>query len=57
MGLYNTIEDVQVKCFVVPANILANTDTGFELQLNVSGGKLIGYGIGSEIPYASPMYN
>lgn len=57
MGLYNTIEDMQVKCFTVPANILIDTDNGFELHLNVSGGKLIGYGIGSEIPYASPLYN
>jgi hypothetical protein len=57
MGLYNTIEDIQVKCFTVPANILIESDNGFELKLNVSGGKLYNYGVGSEVPYASPLYN
>lgn len=57
MGLYNTIVDEQVKCFFVPANLLVGNEDGFKLQMNVSGGKLINYGIGSDVPWATPMYN
>jgi hypothetical protein len=61
MGLYSTIEGEQVKCFFAPcfpiAENVVDANKTKELCFYSSGGKLVYYGIGNQVPYATPFYN
>lgn len=58
MGLYNYLDEYQVKCFPKAAVGLAlDKDGKFKLNLVDLGGDLIEYPIGSKVPYKTPYYN
>lgn len=55
MGLYDELDDVQVKCFSV--STISPKLVKNRLDISFLGGKLRSYGIGDIVPYRTPYYN
>ena len=60
MGMYNTLNGEQVKCFFVPCGSIDRDSkelNDVRLSYYTSGGRLNYYAIGDEVPYKTPYYN